>query len=70
MAMQDRTLSNDQEDYEVNGQKYQRPIGLLNRQLDSAAGSTEEFDKWHNEQLNSVLKQFPDQQSRDRLVNS
>jgi hypothetical protein len=70
LAMQNRVFSNDPEEYEVNGQKLQRPVGLLNRQLDSAVGSTEEFDRWHNTQLNEVLKNFQDQESRDKLVNS
>ncbi len=70
IKMQNRIFSNDPEEYEVNGQKFQRPTGLLNRQLDSAVGSTEEFDRWHNTQLNETLKNFQDQESRDKLVSS
>lgn len=66
-AMQDRLFNSEQEEYTNNGVKAERAKGILNRQLDSATGSTQEFDAWHQGQKAQLLSKISDPRYRQKL---
>ncbi len=63
--MDDKSYSNDIEEVTVNGVKQQRPKGILNRKLGSAAGSSQEIDQYYNTKVrNKYLDNIKDPSSK------
>ena len=46
VGLQDKLFNEEIETVEVNGQRVDRPKGILSRQMDQAQGATQEFDEW------------------------
>lgn len=65
--LQDRTLSNEMETGNVNGQQIERPKGMLNRQGLNSVGSTVELDEWQKKTEARYLQEIKDPELRDRV---
>ncbi len=61
-------LNDDVEEIEVNGQKVQRPVGILSRQLGAAAGATNDYQSKMDAYVRQTLDGVKDPVLRGRLA--
>lgn len=69
LNLQDQLLSDQPEKFNINGVDYERPKGLLNQNLEYAAGATERFDKYMKEEGPKWLASAPESM-REELKKS
>lgn len=60
LGLQDKLFNEGQETLNINGQDVTRPAGILNRKLDQASGSLDEFDNYYKTQRSQYVSQIKD----------
>lgn len=68
LGLQNKLLSDAPETVKVDGQDVTRPSGILNRKLNQANGSLQEFDSYYTETRNSYLTQTKNPELQQKLA--
>ena len=69
-SAQDRLFNQGMQKVSKNGQEYEIPAGILNRQGNQVDGSFQEFKDWHIKQRDQILAGVTNEEYRDKLSQS
>lgn len=66
-TLQNQLLSEETEKVNINGVDVERPVGVLNRTLKQADGSTVDFDKYYQSAKSAFMAAAPSKEEADKL---